>query len=169
MRIRNCHWVDVGIAPTQNRENFSNAVGADDSVRPAKRAAEMRKPSANSQVLMGGQSRPPLRRFIDNTSKHREEQNNHGTDQTAHALRVYGAASRAAGADGGDDGHSAQNLRPIWLLRARYAGDRGSRRAAGQGRRRNRKADLPLPEGRQRPGPSLRPHCPAGKIRGASL
>ncbi|MFR7742129.1 MAG: hypothetical protein ACLU3I_01635 [Acutalibacteraceae bacterium] len=38
---------------------------------------------------------------------------------------------------------------------------------AGQGRRRDGKADLPLPEGRQRSGAALRSDRPAGKVRRA--
>ena len=42
-------------------------------------------------------------------ASHREEQN-HVTNQTAYALRVYGAAAAAAAADGGDHGGSAEHL-----------------------------------------------------------
>ena len=40
---------------------YENAVGADDSVRPAKRVSKTRKPTAKSKLPLGGQSRPPLR------------------------------------------------------------------------------------------------------------
>ena len=43
--------------------SFPGFVGADGSVRPAKHASETRKSSANSQLPLGGQGRPPLRRL----------------------------------------------------------------------------------------------------------
>ena len=48
--------------PTRNRENLRESVGADDSVRPQK-IRFLRKLSANSQLPLGGQGRPPLRTF----------------------------------------------------------------------------------------------------------
>ena len=101
-------------------------------------------------------------------ASHREEQN-HVTNQTAYALRVYGAAAAAAAADGGDHGGSAEHLQPLRLHAAGYPRDRSCRRAVGQGRRRDGKADLSLPEGRQRSGAALRSDRPAGKIRRAAL
>ena len=101
-------------------------------------------------------------------ASHREEQN-HVTNQTAYALRVYGAAAAAATADGSDHGGSAEHLQPLRLHAAGHARHRSRRRAVGQGRRRDGKADLPLPEGRQRSGPALRSDRPAGKIRRAAL
>ena len=43
--------------------SFPGFVGADGSVRPAKHASETRKSSANSQLPLGGQGRPPLHRL----------------------------------------------------------------------------------------------------------
>ena len=57
-----------------------------------------------------------------------------------------------------DDGRPAQRpMRSYGFYAAGHPGDRGCRGAAGQGRRRDRKADLPLHQGRQRSGAALRP------------
>ena len=93
----------------------------------------------------------------------------HGNDQSSHLIRLYGAASRAADADGTPSGGAALVLRRVWLYPARHPHHRSERRAARQGRRRNGKADLPLLQGRQRPLPALRPDGAAGKVRCPAL
>ena len=93
----------------------------------------------------------------------------HGNDQSSHLIRLYGAASRAADPDGAPYGGAALVLRRLWLYPARHAHHRSERCAARQGRRRDRKADLPFLQGRQRPVPSLRPDGASGEIRCPAL
>jgi len=95
--------------------------------------------------------------------------NCYAKNDTAHAVRLHGAAARAPAADGAHYGDSAQNLFPLWLYPAGHSRHRSQRGAAGQGRRRDGKADLPLPKRRRRPVPPLRSHRSAGQIRGSAL
>ncbi len=93
----------------------------------------------------------------------------HGNDQSSHLIRLYGAASRAADPDGAPYGGAALVLRRLRLHSARHAHHRSERCAARQGRRRDRKADLPFLQGRQRPFSSLRPDGASGEIRCPAL
>ena len=79
----------------------------------------------------------------------------YGKNDPPDPVRLYGAAAGAPAADGAHHGDPPAHLFPLRLHPFGHPRHRVQRRTAGQGRRRDGKADLPLPEGRQRPEPAL--------------
>jgi histidyl-tRNA synthetase len=84
--------------------------------------------------------------------------------------RLHGAAARAADPARGHDGCPAQNLRALRLShRSTRPPSRRPTCCSPRAAARPKKADLPLPEGRRRPGAALRSHGAAGQIRRHAL
>ena len=105
---------------------------------------------------LSSQTRDGSAFFRTKTEIHnRKEIFHHGNCDPPDSLRLHGAAACPAAADGADDGDPAHHLQPIRLHSPGHPGHRGQRGAAGQGRRRNREADLSLPEGRCRSVPAV--------------
>ena len=79
----------------------------------------------------------------------------YGTNQTPDPFRLHGAAARQTGQNGAHDGNSPHHLCPVWLRPPGHPRSSRMLRSFWPRAAARPKTDLPLHQGRQRPGPAL--------------
>ena len=92
-----------------------------------------------------------------------------GKGHAEDAVRLHGAAARGPAENGAPARHSQKGLFALRLHAARHPGHRIRRGPARQGRRRDRKTDIQVHEGRLGPRAQVRPDGPPGEVRRRQL